>query len=70
MRREEKGGVGGQTRALKIGQLILFMGPARAEVCFLVQRATILSKWIIFILINNTNALCYMPKNIFSPLYV
>jgi hypothetical protein len=66
----KKGGVGGQTRGLKMGQLIPFMGPARVEVCFLVQRAHIPSKWIIFILINNTDALCYMPKNIFSPLHV
>jgi hypothetical protein len=37
----EKEDVGDQARGLKIGQLTLSMGPARAEVCFLVQIATI-----------------------------
>jgi hypothetical protein len=39
-----KGDVGGQVRGLKMGQLILSMGPARAEVPFFVQRATIPGK--------------------------
>jgi hypothetical protein len=43
-----KGDGGGQARGLKIGQLTLSMGPAGADVCFLVQRATIPSKRVIF----------------------
>jgi hypothetical protein len=48
--------VGGQARGLKIGQLTLSTGPAGAEVCFLVERATIPSKRVIFILVNTTHA--------------
>jgi hypothetical protein len=45
-----KGGKGisrGQARGLKVGQLTLSMGPARAQVCFLVQKVTIPSKRVI-----------------------
>jgi hypothetical protein len=45
MGREEKGYVDGQARGLKMGQLTLSMGPARAEL-FLIQRATIPSNKI------------------------
>jgi hypothetical protein len=39
---------GEQARGLKMGQLTLSMGPARAAVSFLLQRATIPSKRVIF----------------------
>jgi hypothetical protein len=54
--RGEKGDVGGQARGLKIGQLTLSNGPARAEVCFLVQRATIPNKRVLFTMVNNIHA--------------
>jgi hypothetical protein len=40
-RKGEKRDGGGQARGLKIGQLTLSMGPARAEIHFLELRATI-----------------------------
>ncbi len=52
-RKGEKGDVGGQASGLKIGQLILSMGPASAEIRILVQGPTIPSKRVIFILVNH-----------------
>jgi hypothetical protein len=48
MGKGEKGGGGRNARGIKMGQLTLSMGPARAEVCFLIQRAIIQSKRVIF----------------------
>jgi hypothetical protein len=48
--------VGGQARGLEIGQLTLSTGPAGAKVRFLVERATIPSKRVIFTLVNTTHA--------------
>jgi hypothetical protein len=45
--RGKKGAMWTEQCGLKIGQLALSMGPARAEVCSYVQRATILSKRVI-----------------------
>jgi hypothetical protein len=45
--RGEKGDNGDWARGLKMGQLTLSMGPAGAEVCSYIQRATILSKRVI-----------------------
>ncbi len=56
--RKEDGG--GQARGLKMGQLTLSMGPARAEVCFRKQRATIPSKKIIFTLVPHALNIIYM----------
>jgi hypothetical protein len=53
--REKKGNSGGQASGLKkrgSWQLTLRMGPVRAEFHFLIQRATIPSKRVIFTLIN------------------
>jgi hypothetical protein len=46
-RKGRKGGDGEWVRGLKIGQLTLSMGPARADVCSYVQRATIPRKRVI-----------------------
>jgi hypothetical protein len=48
-RKGEKGDSGAQARGLKMGQLTLSMGSAMPEVCFLVQRATIPHKRVIFL---------------------
>jgi hypothetical protein len=45
--RKGKRGVIGLGRGLKVGQLTLSMGPARAEVCRYVQRVIIASKRVI-----------------------
>jgi hypothetical protein len=46
----EKGSIGGWVRGLKMGQLTVSMGPARAEVHSYVQRATFPSKGLLLIL--------------------
>ncbi len=47
-----------QARGLKMGQLTLSMGPAREEVCFFVQRATIpIMKVLFFSFINATHTI-------------
>jgi hypothetical protein len=42
----------GPDKGAKIGQLTLSRGPARAEVCLLIQRDTIPSKRVSFTLVN------------------
>ncbi len=51
-----------QAMGPKIGQWTLSMEPARAEFCFLVQRATVPSKRDIFTLVNTTRAFNIMDK--------
>jgi hypothetical protein len=50
----EKGTVGARQGA-KMGQLTLSIGQARAEFRFLVQRASIPSKRVVFTFVNTTN---------------
>ncbi len=52
----KRGCFGSRTGGLKIGQLTLSNGPARAEVRFLVQRATISNKRVLFTMVKNTHA--------------
>jgi hypothetical protein len=49
-----------KSTGLKMGQLILSMGPAWADVRSLVQRAIIPSKRVIFTLVNTTHAINIM----------
>jgi hypothetical protein len=49
-KREKRGAVWVGVRDLKVGQLTLSMGPARAEVRSYIQRAIIPSKRVVYIL--------------------
>ncbi len=58
--RRGKKGAGGQARGIKNGAVDFSMGPARVEVCFFVQRATILNKRVILTFINTKHAINIM----------